>query len=203
MNTTVRYHDDELFPLISQSNTAAFHQLFQTHFQTIYATALAYTKVPQQAEDIVQAVFLKVWEKRAQLNAIVNTKDWLFIAARNEIMNAFRKQTVHRNYVQHIKELFQEEQKSPEDLLILRQKDELLQEGVNRLSARQKEVYLLSREKGLSYEEIAVETGISKNTVREHISMSLKILRQFIAAHKDELMLLASTFILLSIPYLF
>jgi RNA polymerase sigma factor (sigma-70 family) len=76
-----------LFSSIADNSREAFHQLFQDYFQTLYATALTYTKVPEQAQDIVQNVFLKVWEKRSSLKAIKQPGDWLFIVARNEIMN--------------------------------------------------------------------------------------------------------------------
>jgi RNA polymerase sigma-70 factor (ECF subfamily) len=185
-----RYDDTELFQLIAGGDVEAYRQIFSKYFPKVFEAALAYTKVPEQAEDIVQGVFLKLWEKREQLSIIKSPKDWLFIVARNDIMSGFKKQASQQNYLNHLKEVFREEEGTPEEMLILRQKDEVLKQAVERLSNKQREAYQLSREEGLSYAEIAERMQISKNTVREHIANSLKSIRNFLFIHKDELVTL-------------
>lgn len=187
------YEEHLLFPLVAEGNREAYTQLFEIYFPYLYEAALAYIKIPVLAEDVVQGVFLKVWEKRTKLATLEKPKDWLFILARNEILNIFRKQAVHRGYVDHIKEIFNQEANSPEELLILRQKDDILKRAVNQLSPQQKKAYLLSREEGLTYEEIGKVMSISKNTVREHISLALKTIRAFLMKRENQLSLLLSS----------
>lgn len=196
MNIYQRYDDTELFQLIAIGDVEAYREIFGKYFPKVFEAALAYTKVPEQAEDIVQGVFLKLWEKREQLALIKSPKDWLFIVARNDIMSGFKKQALQQNYQKHLKEVFKEEEGTPEERLILRQKDEVMKSAIDGLSAKQREAYLLSREEGLSYAEIAEKMHISKNTVREHIANSLKSIRSFLFIHKDELitLVLAVTF---------
>lgn len=176
--------------MIADGDVEAYREIFGKYFPKVYEAALAYTKVPEQAEDIVQGVFLKLWEKREQLGLIKSPKDWLFIVARNDIMSGFKKQALQQNYQNHLKEVFREEEGTAEERLILRQKDEVMKAAVDALSAKQREAYLLSREEGLSYAEIAEKMQISKNTVREHIANSLKSIRNFLFIHKDELIIL-------------
>jgi len=196
MSITAEYEDHDLFKQVAQGNADAYRQLFKNYFPKIYEVALMYTKIPEQAEDIVQGVFLKVWEKKEQLAGVQSPKDWLFIVTRNEVMSSFKKQSLHQGYVEHLKEIFTEEQESPEELIILRQKDEVMKNAVNTLTGKQKEAWLLSREAGLSYAGIAEQMGISKNTVREHITNSLKTLREFLAAHKDQLIMAAGLIVI-------
>lgn len=112
--------------MIANGDVQAYREIFGKYFPKVYEAALAYTKVPEQAEDIVQGVFLKLWEKREQLGLIKSPKDWLFIVARNDIMSGFKKQVLQQNYQNHLKEVFREEEGTPEERLILRQKDEVM-----------------------------------------------------------------------------
>jgi RNA polymerase sigma-70 factor (ECF subfamily) len=174
------HNERELLRQLASGHEGAFQTLFQTYFDRLYAAAFTYTKVHEQAEDIVQQVFLTLWEKRAALPSIDSLEDYLFIIARNLILGQFRRQITHRKHLTYLRELFEMPGSSPEELLISRQQWGLLEEAVRRLPPKQQEAYRLSREKGLSYEEIAQQMHISRDTVKEHISKALKSIRLFL-----------------------
>ncbi|WP_343702034.1 RNA polymerase sigma-70 factor [Chitinophaga sp.] len=193
MSTGEVHTDKELFHLIAEGNEAAFSRLFHRYFNTLYAAMLRYTKVPDDAEDIVQSVFVKLWEKRSMMPAIEKPLGWMFMAARNEFLDRFRKRSAEAGYQQYLKDIFDEERNTPEHLLLLRQKEELWKKAMMRLSPQQRESFLLNREAGLTYDEIALKMGIARTTVKEHISRALRSIRSYLAEHADVMFLLAGT----------
>ena len=140
-------------------------------------------------EDIVQAVFLKVWEKRKQLPQVSQPENWLFITARNEFVNRFRKLRTEQQYRDYLSEMFAEELDAPDQLLIIRQRDLLIRKALHGLPEKQQQAFLLSREEGLTYEKIAERMGVARTTVKEHISRAMKTLRDFMLSNEEELLI--------------
>lgn len=186
------YNEKDLLSRTAAGDAEAFRHLFRQYYGPVYSVALRYTKVHDLAEDIVQQSFLKIWEKRSTLSAVIRFDSYLFRIARNEIISQFRKQAVHTRYLQHIRELFEEEQNSPEDQLIARQRRSVVQELISKLSPQQQLAYRLSRDQGLSYEEIAVAMGLSVSTVKGHITAALRSIRELAGSRRSELCLLLS-----------
>ncbi|OQP66330.1 hypothetical protein A3860_12565 [Niastella vici] len=176
-----------LINLLAEGNEAAFRELYLSYFDRIYSAALAYLKVHEQAEDITQQVFLKIWEKRHSLVKVENVENYLFIIARNAIFNQFSRLATQRKNIQYVRELFEEELVNSEEMMIRKQERAILEKAVNQLPTRQQEAYRLSREKGLSYEEIAQVMNISKPTVREYIVNSRHFIRECLLQYKDQL----------------
>lgn len=168
----------------------AFAQLFERLYDRVYSTALQYCKITATAEDVAQQVFLKVWEKRQLLATIKNAEAWLFTIARNQVMDVLRRDLLTDKYSHYILEIVQEEENSPEQLLISRQKQEIIDKCVQGLSPKQLEVYRLNRDEGLTYQEIAHKLGISRDTVKEHIAKALNHIRVYLMEHRDELIIL-------------
>lgn len=175
---------------IAEGDELAFADLYTGFYDKIYSVALMYLKAHEIAEDVTQQVFLKLWERRSSLGAVQKIDSFLFITARNEIMNTFRRQSVQDNYRAFIRELFSQEAATPEDLLIIKQKRKLMEAIIGKLPVRQQEAFRLSRLKGLSYEQISAEMSISLATVKEHMSKALQQIRELLLAHKDELLVL-------------
>lgn len=175
-----------LFRLIAAGDEQAFAELFGWSYDKIYSVALMYLKIHEAAEDITQQVFLKLWEKRASLAAVEEPSSYLFTIARNEILNLFRRKTTQEHYRQFVLELFRQEEHTPEQQLIIKQKALLMEDIVRQLPLRQQEAFRLSREKGLSYEQIAVQMGVSVPTVKEHISKALAHIRTLLMANRNE-----------------
>jgi len=190
-------HDEkELLRLVARGDAKAFRRLFEVYYDPMYSTSLMYTKVHELAEDVVQQAFLRIWEKRGTLETIDQFGAYLFIIARNETINILRKQSSHRTYIQHIRELFDTERDTPEEQMIIKQKRALLHLAVENLPPQQRLAYRLSREKGLSYEEIAADMRLSINTVKGHVSAALRSIREFLQRHRKELTLLLASWLL-------
>lgn len=174
-----------MFRKIAEGDEHAFAIIFDHYFQHLYLLMLKYTRRHADAEDIVQHIFVKLWENRDMLANIDHPAGWLFATARNEFRDRFRKLRISAQYRQYLLEIFEEEYGSPEETLIIRQQQILLKKALASLPPRQQQAYLLSREQGLTYEEIAQEMGLERTTVKEHIARAVKAIRAFIMSHID------------------
>jgi RNA polymerase sigma-70 factor (family 1) len=180
------HNEKQLLQKISEGDDTAFRHLFDRYYGEIYSASFRYLKVHELAEDLVQASFLKIWEKRNSLRHVERFDQYLFRIAHNEMADHFRKHSKRDKHIQRIRELFEEETGSPEELLITKQKRALIADVISNLPAQQQTAYKLSRDEGLSYQEIAERMQLSVNTIKVHISQALKTLKIFFARHKDE-----------------
>lgn len=140
------------------------------------------------AEDITQHVFLVVWSKRMALASIEKAEPWLWTVTRNRAISFIRKEACKRAYIKYLKTRFEQEECSPLQLLLNKQKAERMEKIINSLTFRQQQVYRLSRNEGMTYSAIAKYLSISTDTVKEYMSNALKAIRKMLLLHQDELL---------------
>jgi len=162
---------------IEGGNEQSFRIFFDYYWDHIYSVAFAFTKSDALSEEIVQEVFVKVWLKRTQLSTVTDMDAWLFIIARNHILNVLRKKLKEDAFLQNIEGYFSIINGSPVDLLYKKEAEALVNNAVNKLPKQQQLIYSLSRIAGLSQEEIAIKLNISKNTVKSHMNKALNAIR--------------------------
>lgn len=184
------HNEKELLLKISEGDSVAFGHLFDRYYSLIYSVSIKYLKVHELAEDMVQSSFLKIWEKRVTLNRVERFDHFLFRIARNEMTDHFRKNITRDKHQQRLRELFDEEADNPEELLISKQNRKRIADVIRELTPQQQTAYRLSRDEGLSYQQIAEQMGLSVNTVKVHISLALKALRSFFAGQKNEFLMM-------------
>lgn len=138
---------------------------------------------------MVQDVFLKIWLKRAELPAIESFRDYLFIVARNHILSELRKRSRDQAFTDALVDYFHDQEGNPEQQLLRKETGRLIGASIESLPDQQRTVYRMSREQGLSQDEIAAALGISKNTVRNHMAQALRNIRAFLEQHSDGLIL--------------
>lgn len=180
------YNETELLRRIADGDQSAFSELFRRYFDQLYLVIFKYTQRNADAEDIVQTTFVKAWEKRHLFREIDNPMNWLFIAARNECLDRLRKNRLSRQYRQHLTEVFNESDISPESIFINKEYAGLYQQAIKNLPDKQQQAYLLSREKGLTYDEIAQEMNIGKSTAKEHMARAIKSIRAFVLSQTNQ-----------------
>lgn len=178
-----------LLDQVAQGDEKAFARLIAHYWRTIYGQALSYMKSVDQAQDIVQEVFVKIWEKRAQLPTVEKFDAFLFIIARNHLISALRKKMA-RPLDNDIVDQLPAAANTPDDQLAYKQLQQQLATAINDLPTQQKTAYLLSRDNGLSFEAIARHMGLSKETVKKHICRALQSIRSYVRRHNDLVLLL-------------
>ena len=161
----------------------AFRKLFDLYYQDIYGYSISLLKSKESAEENVQDVFMKVWQNRENLNLDQSFKAYIFTIARNQAFNTLNKAA---NDLLLKEAVFYESQKSHDygDYLI-REEDckKLRKEAMKQLPPKRKQIFKMSRKKGMSYEEISQELGISINTVKNQMSKALESMRIFFKVH--------------------
>lgn len=201
------HNETELLRRIADGDQDAFSAFFRLYFDQLYLIMFRYTKRHTDAEDIVQAVFVKAWEKRQVFREMDNPMNWFFITARNEYFDRFRKNRQSQQYQQYLIEVFSEADiDSPESIVTNKEYTRLYQQAVKNLPEKQQQAYLLSREKGLTYDEIAREMKVEKSTVKEHIARAIKSIRAFFLAQTNspgEFIFLLLFFKLLSASFVY
>lgn len=169
--------DDKLIDKLRKGDVDAFDMVYHRYAGKLFAFALKYLKSREEAEELVQSVFLKVWENQATLKKETSFKSYLFTIAYNEICNLFRKRKYLQNFIKSAisekPETSTEIESQIEFRFVLEQVDQIIVQ----LPEKQRVVFLKSRQEGKSSKEIADELGLSKGTVDNYISESLKFIR--------------------------
>jgi len=182
--------EKELLLQLAEGNENAFTILFEQYQDSIYKTAYWYLKSHAQAQEIVQEVFLKIWQKRGDLGEVRFFKTWLLTLARNYIIDYMRKLASESA----ARDRWGKEMPSQENGADYKARQshyqDLLEEAVKGLSPQQKSIYKLAKEQGLSYEEIGVRLSLSPLTVKTHMARALGSIPHFLKAHGEIYLLL-------------
>ena len=189
MSFLTKHTDHALFHLIAGDNEAAFAELFRRYDRRIYPFVLKMIKSEAQAEEITQEIFIKIWRYRDKLIPIDQPEASIFTIAARHTLDQIRKRLNENKMLQRLSATMAPAHNDTEEALLLRDKEALVQQAIELLPPQQKTVYLLSRQQGLSYEEISQEMGISVNTVRNHLVKALQSLRTWLD-QQDQLPLL-------------
>jgi RNA polymerase sigma-70 factor (family 1) len=192
VSTTSLHTEKELLLQIAAGDQKAFAELFDHYWNTIYGVTLAYIKSPDQAEDLVQEVFLILWKRKETLPGIGSLENYLFIITRNEVFRVLRKKGATYSVGEWLENLPDEKALTPEKALSLKQLTERIGEAVSLLPPQQRQAWQLSREQDLGHDEIAAAMGLSKNTVKNHIVKALNFIRDYLQSHSDALFLIAA-----------
>lgn len=153
-------------------------QIYSAYRDFLYQFFIKHVKIPAVAEDFAQDVFIKFWEKRHEIHNIDNMDAWLYTLARNHLTDHYRKLATERKYQEEVRAHMEKHANSVILDIYKKELEREIDNLLNLLSPRQKEVYILSRKNGLSLEEIAVRLQISPNTVKNHLVHALKVVRQ-------------------------
>ena len=170
--------DAELMKQIKAGNTIAFDALFEKYSRRIFNFSMSILKSSEEAENITQDVFLNLWVNREKIERESSVKYYIFTIAYNSAISIIRRKLKDAHFLDYLKSL-QDLNQEPVNLQVeYNDLVERLNEIINNLPVRQREVYLLHKVEGLKYSEIAERLNISVNTVENHMSRALKTIRE-------------------------
>ena len=169
--------DIELIERLQKGDVEAFDLIYEKYSRKLYAFGLKYLRSTAEAEELVQSVFLKLWENHKNLKKELSFKSYLFTIAYNDICKLFRKRSYGQKFIDDT--LYENSQSSSEieNSIHFQSVLDRVQQIIEKLPKRQRIIFLKSRQEGKSTKEIAKETGISPGTVDNYISESLKFIR--------------------------
>jgi len=167
----------ELLNLLKQGSSLAFKELYRQYAHRVFSFAKKYENNIQECEGIVQTVFLKLWENRSQLNADQSLKAYLFKLTKNILINRIKKNLHKNEYTTYLKNnpmLLQE----PYHDINYRELTRIVEQIIDSMPERRRRIFLLSRNEGLTYKEIAEKLNITENTVDTQVRNALNYLRE-------------------------
>jgi len=174
-------NESHLLAQIKNADQQAFKQVFDFYVRKVYLFVYGYVKDREDAEDIVQIVFQKIWTNRETININKSFSGFLFTIAYRTVIDHIRQSNT-RKKTAIIRFLNNEEPSSDataDFLLTHHQLESTYQQAINSLTPKRKEIFLLSRHEGLSNREIAEHLQISIKTVENHMTAALFTLRGF------------------------
>lgn len=196
MSANHSYNDSELLPLIAGGDEKAFGMFYQQTNGGIYNAVMAYVKDPEAARDIVQVVYIRIWNRRETLAAVRSLKNYLFILARNAVFDHFKRVTIETKWLATLRERTPELHNNVIVRVEERECNHLLLQSISLLPSRQRQVYLLANEQDLSHAEIAAQMHVSRLTVKRHLELARRFVRRYVDRHLQQHMILPLIFIL-------
>lgn len=172
--------EQELLQQVAKGNELAFRQIFDAYHHLLGAYIFRLTGSMETAEEIVQDVFIKIWDNREELTEVRNLKAYLFVVSRNQALNALKKSLREKKHYQQwqTEQQVEEHLDSPEPLF--NNQYRLLDLAINQLPPQQQKVYLLSRHERLKYAEIAIKMNISRETVKKYLQLAASSISSYL-----------------------
>ncbi|MDR0814265.1 MAG: RNA polymerase sigma-70 factor [Bacteroidales bacterium] len=173
---------DELMTLLirlQNSNYQAFSDLFKIYSQQVYFFCCK-SLSKEDAEEIMQNVFMTVWENRQKIDLQYSFSAYLFSIAKHQVYNAIRSKIAQKTFEEKYLRQTEEVEIPQEYDDTVEKLHEKLKQGIRSLPDRQREIFMMSRTYRMTYKEIAEKLGISENTVDTSIRRSLEVLRRLV-----------------------
>jgi len=166
-----------LVTLMKAGNSYAFEKLYFTYCRKLYNFIFSICKNKEDSEGLVQFVFMKVWEKRTEIDTEQSFSGYIFRIAKNTLLNKIKKKINERVYLDYLLSRPEDLSNSVEKNINFFELNLEIERLINNIPEKRRKVFLLSRMEGLTYREIADKLNISVNTVNTQISKSLEELR--------------------------
>ena len=177
MNNLKKHTDTELFDLVKEGNAMAFAEIYDRYWALLYKHAYRLIKDQDLAQDVVQEVFVSLWDKINAIDLQFSINSYLYTAVRNKVLNLIQRDKVKNNYI----ESFANFVASSEAITDYRLRERLLKEKIEKevaaLPSKMRQLFEMSRIKNMSHKQIAEELNLSDKTVKKQMSNAIKILR--------------------------
>lgn len=157
---------------------AAFELLYNSYKRPLAANILRLVKSEELASEILQNLFIKVWNNRGQVDPEKPFKAYLYRMAKNMVVDVFRKAARDERLHQHLMRNATEIYSHIEEDIYQKEQESMVMATIDRLPPQRKRIFLLFKIEGKSYQEISDELGISKATINEHITKANRFLRE-------------------------
>ena len=173
----IRISEADWILALKEGNLWAYNELFERYGNRLYRFSIGYLKSAQDAEEIVQEVFLKIWKNREELSDQKSFESYLFTIAKNGILNTIRKAQSEKVYLSYLK-LHPGKNILLDEELDFKELERAYKKGIEELSPRRKEIFIMSKELSLSNAEIAEKLNISIKTVENQMTSALADIRK-------------------------
>lgn len=188
MATPSTYDTHQLLLLLAEGDESAYRLLYDQYRNRIYSLAFKLIKSRPVAEDVLQEVFVSVWVNRKQLPELESFHAWLRTITRNNLYNRLRRMATEEAFLREISNgKLPEGEEGTMHTVAGNELKRILQQAIAQLTPQQRKVYVLGKEEGLRYDQIADELQLSRDTVKYHMTEALKSIRRYLQQHEHRL----------------
>lgn len=170
-------YEKDLIARLKDGDQTAFELLFHFYYPGLVIYSTQFTTDRIEAEEIVQDFFVRFWQRHQQISLTDSLKSYLFLSVKNGCLNYLKHKKVEEKYIRQMTELSNHHLVYDPDLYLSSELQEKVKNAIDLLPERCREIFIMSRIRGLKNEEIADDLHISKRTVETQISKALKVLR--------------------------
>ena len=173
----IQIPDSEILMAIRQGNERVYETIFRKHYQALCNYACGILKDMDDAEEVVQSIFLKHWEQRESIEINVSLKSYLYRAVHNTCLNRLKHLKIQDTYRQYVGDYLEESFDSATDIMDKNELENRISEALEKLPEQCRIIFKMSRFEELKYQEIADKLGLSIKTIENQIGKALRIMR--------------------------
>lgn len=164
----------------SKGDREAFSFLYIEYLQPLYRHTYLFLKCRESSEEIVQDVFIKLWEKRADLIKIKSFRSYVYHMTKNMVMDHIRRSHMEYKALNRIQPQSDISENTSENLLIYKDYLGIAQEAINQLTEKRRTIFLMRTQQDLSIDQIAADLHISRSVVKKQYYTSVTLVREHI-----------------------
>jgi len=172
--------DQHIRERCAKGDREAFALLYSWYYKPLYRHVYLFLRLKEPTEEIIQNVFVKLWENRNLLANVQDLKPYLYRTAKNMLLNHLRKLETERRVLGILGNSGDSSENITPEILDHKEHKKLLQEAVSQLTDRRKEIFRLRMEEQLSLDEIAAKLSISRSVVKKQLYASIAFIRDYI-----------------------
>lgn len=188
----------DLIVRLKRGDEAAFNELYNAYSKPMYLKVLRMVKNKDTADELVQELFIKLWDNRNKIDTEKSFQSFMYTIAQNLVYNYFRKVASDHNMIESLLLRGVDYDPGAEELLLNKEAAALLQQAIDQLSPQRRQAFNLCKIEGRSYEEASQIMGVSVATINSHITQSLQSIKIYVLKHQDKTLLIIGLY--LSLP---
>lgn len=185
MNTNFDDETHSIF-LLKAGDRSGFESLYRFYHRVLYSKILSMTKIPAIAEELLQDVFLKVWEKRATIDETRSFRGLLYKITERIVYDHYRKMARDVKMQAHLLEFMAEQYVPADDYILSKERTKLLETALSKLPNQRRMIFTLCKLEDKSYAEAAEILKISTSTVSNQLVKATKYIKHFFFFHSSE-----------------
>ncbi|WP_316794678.1 RNA polymerase sigma-70 factor [Pedobacter frigoris] len=174
------WNEQDILVKLKEGDESAFGKFYAHYSEMIYGRLLRLLKDQDMADEIIQDLFLKIWEKRQQINPSQSLKSYLYTIAENLVYDHFRKVARDRKLQERFRQVTTELYSHTEEDLLNKENKEIIDQAIASLPPQRRKAFVLCKVEGKSYEEAARLMGVSSSTVSNHLVKATSAIRDYI-----------------------
>jgi len=176
VNQFNNHTDEELLNFVQNSDKSAFEEIYNRHWHRLYNVAVKVLKSQEEAEEILQDIFLKLWIRREEIK-VLNLSNYLMSSVKKKIIDSIRSKIVQQKYWNYYRQFMPQSVDETESTVVFNELTNEIQQAIQQLPKKSQQVFRLNRLEGRSVSEIADFLKLSERAIEYHLTKSLKQLR--------------------------